>query len=121
MMDAPEEYLIILRSNLANQVLEQVRAVATVTQTLPPRLVLIRAEAGVQARLAGIAGVAGVYNETPPDLPPDLTRTESLFISGWESRQRRKPRPGEDLAWDAPGFVAPDAPPDTPFGSSGTE
>jgi hypothetical protein len=117
MTDAPREHLIILESSLANQALGQLEAVATVTQVLPPRLVLIRADSGVRERLIGIAGVMGVYNVTPPGLPSDLTRMERVFISAWEARQR-KSRPGEGLPWDSPGFVAPDAPTDSTSESS---
>ena len=118
MTDAPQEYLIILESSLANRALGQLAAVATVTQVQPPRLVLIRADPGVRERLVGIAGVMGVYNVTPPGLPSDLTPTERLFISAWAARQQRKSRPGEGLPWDAPGFVAPDAPTDETSESS---
>ena len=90
MTDAPREHLIMLESSLANQALGQLEAVATVTQVLPPRLVLIRAAPGVRERLVGIAGVMGVYDVTPPGLPSDLTRTERVFISAWEARRQRK-------------------------------
>lgn len=118
MADPPRELLLILNSSLANQALRQLESVVIIAQILRPRLVLIRDAPGVQERLSGISGVEGVYDVIPPDLPANLTFAERVFISAWEARQHPKSRPGEGLPWDAPGFVAPDAPIEPPNESS---
>lgn len=121
MADPPRELLLILESTLANQALRQLEPAGIITQALRPRLVLIQDVPGVQERLTGIAGVAGVYRSVPSDLPANLTFAERVFISAWEARQRPKSRPGEGLSWDSPGFVAPDAPSEPPHESSGDD
>lgn len=106
---APREYLVVLETRAAAAALVQLRAVATVTQRLAPRLALIRAEAEALERASRIAGVLGVYAAAPSNLPPDLTPAERTFIAAWETRQQSKSRPGEGLSWDTPGFTPPDA------------
>ena len=118
MADPPRELLLILESALANQALRQLEPVVIITQALRPRLVLIQDIPGVQKRLIGIAGVAGIYHCLSADLPADLSFAERVFISAWEARQHPKSRPGEGLSWDAPGFVAPDAPIESQYESS---
>jgi hypothetical protein len=108
--DAPHEVLVLLEPRLADEALAQLRAVAVVTQVLPPRLALVRADPETMGRAAQIAGVRDVYDDTPPELPPDLTPAERLFVSAWEARRQPKTRPGEGLPWDAPGFQPPDSP-----------
>ena len=108
--DVPREYLVILETGRSDKALAQLKTVADVTQMLAPRLVLVRPDADVQKRVSLLDGVVGVYDRAPAQLPADFSRAERLFISAWEARQVPKARPGEGLSWDAPGFVAPDAP-----------
>lgn len=110
MPDAPREFLVILEPRLADKALAQLRAVANVTQVLAPRLALVRADPETMARAAQIGGGLDVYDDTLPELPPDLTPSERLFVSAWEARRQPKTRPGEGLSWDAPGFLPPDSP-----------
>jgi hypothetical protein len=107
--DAPRESLVILETRVAAAALVQLRAVATVTQRLAPRLALIRTDAQVEERARRIAGVLGVYTATPGTLPPDLTPAEGTFIAAWEARQQPKSRPGDGQSWDSPGLSPPDA------------
>src|SRR5690348_16522964 len=53
--DVPREYLVILEPGLAEQARTKVEAVAVVTQVLRPRLLLIRADAQAEERVARIA------------------------------------------------------------------
>ncbi len=107
------EYLVMIEPNRLDGVLPHLEAVARVTQVLRPRLILVQAEQGVRARVTEVPGVFGVYDTALPELPVDLTPAERLFISAWQERQRPKVRPGENLPWDAPGFVPPDKPPES--------
>ena len=41
-----------------------------------------------------------------------LDDSARLFVDAWRARPHEKPdRPGQGLAWDAPGFQPPDLPP----------
>jgi hypothetical protein len=111
MQDPPREDLVVLDPGTAGQTLAQLRKIANVTQVLAPRLVLVRAEPALRARIAGVAGVLGVYSDVPPELA-DLAPAERVFISAWQTRGAPKQRAGDGLSWDAPGFMPPDAPDD---------
>jgi len=110
MSPAPRELLVILEGDAPDAALAHLRSVADVTQVLAPRLALVRADEASTTRAEQIAGVLGVYDDTPPELPHDLTSSELLFISAWAQRAEAKVRPGEGLSWDAPGFEPPDPP-----------
>lgn len=111
MPDAPRELLVLLERRVADEALAQLQAVTNVTQVLAPRLALIRADPEAVARAAGIQGVLGVYDDHP-EVPPDLTPSERVFVSSWEARRQPKARPGNGLPWDTPGFLPPDSPAD---------
>lgn len=110
MADVQRERLVILEARLADEARAKLEAVGLVTQVLRPRLLLIRADPKVDESVARIKGVLGIYDAVPPSLPSDLSSEERVFISAWDARRQPKTRPGEGLPWDAPGFVAPDAP-----------
>jgi hypothetical protein len=112
MTDPPRELLVMIDPGLGDQALHRLRAVASVTQVLPPRLALVGADPEATDRVTGVVGVLGVYDDTLPDRPPDLTPAEDVFISAWEARRHPKTRRGEGLPWDAPGFLPPDPPTD---------
>jgi hypothetical protein len=110
MPEALRELLAVLEPGLADEALAQLRAVANITQVLPPRLALIRADPDTMARARRIQGVLDVYEDVAPALPLDLTPSERVFISAWQARRQPKTRRGEGLSWDAPGFLPPDPP-----------
>ena len=110
MTDVPRERLVILEPGAASAARAKIGAVAAVTQVLEPRLLLIRADAKAAESVARIAGVTGVYEALPAELPSDLTPAERAFVGGWAARGEPKTRPGEGLPWDAPGHLAPDGP-----------
>ena len=80
------------------------------TQTLPPRLLLVVADRTVWERVLRVPGVR--VPTTPDDLPADLTPAERAFAAAWAARGVPKARPGEGQDWDDPGYLPPDAPPD---------
>jgi hypothetical protein len=112
MTDPPRELLVLLDPRRGGEALSQLQSVVSVTQMLPPRLALVRADPGATHRVTDIEGVLGVYDDAPPENPPDLTPEERVFVSAWEARRQPKTRRGEGLSWDAPGFQPPDPPTD---------
>lgn len=110
MADVPRERLVILEPGAASAARAKIEAVAAVTQALEPRLLLIRADPKAAEAVARIAGVAGVHDSPPAELPSDLTPAERTFVAAWAARGQPKTRPGEGLPWDAPGHLAPDGP-----------
>jgi hypothetical protein len=110
MADVPRERLVILEPGAASAARAKIEAVAAVTQALEPRLLLIRADPKAAEAVARIAGVAGVHDGPPAELPSDLTPAERTFVAAWAARGQPKTRPGEGLPWDAPGHLAPDGP-----------
>ena len=116
MNDLPREDLVVLRPRLVEQTLDQLRMIGKVTQVLSPRLALVLSEPEVRQRIAKLEGVIDVYSDTPPKLS-NLTPAERVFISAWETRGSQKRRPGDQLSWGTPGFLAPDLPDDGDNGS----
>ena len=110
MADAQSEGLVVLDPERAATARAAIEAIARVTQTLPPRLLLVVADRTVWERLLRVPGVH--VPTTPDDLPADLTPAERAFAAAWAARGIPKARPGEGLDWDAPGYLPPDAPPD---------
>jgi hypothetical protein len=108
--NAVREWLVILETRLAGEALAQLRTVSRVTQVLSPRLAIIQADKETKARIVEVEGVFGVYGDTVPEFPWELSQSEQVFVSAWEERQQPKTRPGEGLSWDSPGFLPPDPP-----------
>jgi hypothetical protein len=111
---ARRELLVVLRGEQAEESLKQLSAKHNVQHVISPRVIVIE---GAQNELAGLRAVPGVLAATAGELPPavleGLDESEALFVAAWSSRTKEgtsKQRPGEGLAWDAPGFVPPDPP-----------
>ena len=102
---------LLLVADDAEQVLGRLGGSVTLVQHLPPRLAVIESDDDARAALRTAPGVLGVGE---PDLPDDvreqLTETEQVFVDAWVLGRRPKTRPGDGLAWDAPGFEPPDLP-----------
>ena len=96
MPDPPRELLVLIDRAWFDEALARLRAMATVTQVLAPRLILLRVEPDERQQVARLRGVVGVFDETLPDLT-DFTDAERLFASAWAQRARpkRRPRKGE--------------------------
>lgn len=113
-MDArQQELLVVLERERASTTLDELRARERVVHVASPRIVVIATDAEADDVARGLTGVEGVFRETiPPDVMDSLDEGETLFTNAWLSRQQEvsKPRLGEGLDWDAPGFEPPDPP-----------
>jgi hypothetical protein len=110
MTEGDVEVLVILDPASA-QAFETLGERMQVTQRLPPRLAVVRLEPARLNDLHACPGVRDVLTgEGEP--PGDLNEHERLFAEAWLLSQRPKRRPGAGLAWDAPGFLPPDPPPE---------
>ena len=81
---------------------------------LPPRLSVLDVDDLAVAELGRNPAVAGVFErDAPPALIEGLRPEEQLFVDAWRlgSTPETKPRAGDGLSWDAPGFQPPDIPP----------
>jgi hypothetical protein len=107
------EVLVIVEDGDYDTVLNDLRALATVTQMLPPRLALVSLPAGPGA-VVEVPGTAWYEDDVPPKIYDGLSTQERLFVDAWRSRRLPKVRPGDHLPWDAPGFLPPDGPPHKP-------
>lgn len=101
------EILVILDAADADRVARAVDQRVRVVHRIPPRLLVVRGTQD-QADLAAIPGVARVVERGVPAPALDgLSAEERLFVGGWLARSAPKERPGEGLAWDAPGYTPP--------------
>jgi hypothetical protein len=107
MAETPLEQLVVLTADGADQALVEVRALAPVTQMLPPRLLLVRAEPDARTTIRGLPGVIGLFDRAA-DVSVELSPQERIFVEAWAARAAPKTRAGDGLDWDAPGFEAPD-------------
>jgi hypothetical protein len=101
------EVLILFDDTSQGRSLEIVNSLVTVTQILPPRLALAQISSKQWVTLSQIDGVIGVYSDSSPSMDI-LTPIEQSFVKAWLSRPTAKRRPGNQVDWDAPGFLAPD-------------
>jgi hypothetical protein len=87
----------------------------TIVGALPPRLLLVRLQAGDLAGVQADTTVAhvvcnGVQAVALRPTPP-LDDNETLFVAAFAARGSKSgPRPGEALDWDSPGFTPPGTP-----------
>lgn len=107
MAEPHQEQLVILDAARADAARTELENLVPVTQILPPRLLLVRADHAAREGIRRVAGVIGVFATPPADLPADLAPEERVFAAAWAARSKSKTRPGEGLHWDAPGFDAP--------------
>lgn len=83
---------------------------------VPPRLMVLDVDDRAVAELGRDPAVAGLFERgASPAMLEGLRPEEQLFVDGWllGSTQESKPRSGDGLPWDAPGFQPPDLPPKT--------
>jgi hypothetical protein len=88
-----------------------------VSQAYPPRLALVSLPlAAAGPLLAGQPYIVGVYQDAPPAaVLATLDVGERIFVDAWLERVEAarcggRPRPGDGLSWDAPGYEPPDPP-----------
>jgi hypothetical protein len=109
---------MVLDEDAVGETLDRLRGTFRVMHVASPRLVVVeRTPAATAAAAQGVEGVVAVSDgELPQELLDRLGPEDQLFASAWASRMTdtAKERKGEGLAWDAPGFVPPDPPPEDP-------
>ena len=110
MVETPREHLVVLASEQADAAVADIEAMASVTQLLRPRLLLVLADPDVREGIRRTPGVLGVYDTAPDGEPLGLSLEEQLFVDAWVARHAPKTRPGEGSNWDTPGFEPPDIP-----------
>ena len=108
MADTQQEQLVMLDADRADAAIAEIEAVASVTQMLRPRLLLVRADPDAREEIARIPGVIGLFEAAPVEVLGGLSPVERLFVDAWAARSAPKTRHGEGLDWDAPGFEPPD-------------
>jgi hypothetical protein len=106
------ERLVLLSGQDAPAELADLQARYRVSGLLPPRLAIVDLDDS-QAELVGRRPGIRILSDPEQALPDSLGETEQLFAHAWQQRLRsiHKQRPGDGLAWDAPGFTPPDPPP----------
>jgi len=113
------EVLMVLKKlpdDARHTLAERLQATCTVVSTMGQRLVVARVAPNGLSVLRALPGVMAVVDKAT-DLAAKsgafgLTDTEALFASAWAAQgQKKSPRVGAGLDWDAPGFEPPDAPP----------
>ncbi|HJT91079.1 MAG TPA: hypothetical protein VJ777_03940 [Mycobacterium sp.] len=111
MTESQQEQLVLLEVAGVGPAIAEIEALAPVTQTLPPRLLLVHADADARNAILRIPGVVSVFDvaAAPIDVPLDLSQAERVFVAAWLTRSAPKTRRGDGLDWDAPGFEPPDA------------
>lgn len=111
MTESQQEQLVLLEVAGADLAIAEIEALAPVIQMLPPRLLLVRADADARNAILRVPGVVNVFDVAAPpvDVPLDLSLAERVFVDAWVARSAPKTRRGDGLDWDAPGFEPPDA------------
>jgi hypothetical protein len=108
MSDTTPEILVLAEdATVSATAWRHLEGFASVTGRMPPRLALARPW-HCAGELPPIDGLAYVRREDPD--PEGLTEAEQLFVDGWRQRLEDKTRVGDGLAWDTPGYTAPDLP-----------
>jgi hypothetical protein len=109
--------VVIADRTLSSEVARRLATEFMVWHSLPPAVFVVAVGgAAATQRLRRIPGVRAVLDpndhRSVSDDVPDLQTDEALFVEAWLANARRKPkiRPGDTLAWDAPGRLPPDIP-----------
>ena len=103
--------MLLVLADDVTQVLDQLGRSATLVQHLPPRLAIVECDHAARVALRTAPGVLGIGEpDLSDDVRDELTGTERIFVDAWVVGRQRKARPGDGLAWDAPGFEPPDLP-----------
>jgi hypothetical protein len=104
------EWLIVLDEQSPQTAVAGLREVGEVLHVVPPRLVVVTAPDA--EALQAVPGVVAVLDSVPESLLRSLGPDEAIAARAFQRRKAdREPRPGEGLAWDAPGYEPPDYPP----------
>jgi hypothetical protein len=109
-----EQALVLVTEPDEEDALEHPAVGVKVVQRASSRVALVEGPVSRIRKLAALPGIEVIEDDIPDSLLELLSQPEALFARAWERRQHAHPeeRPGEGLAWDAPGFEPPDAPRD---------
>ena len=108
------QVMVLVDEAAASEVLEKHGAIV---HRASPRLVIVRVEPSVRARLGELPGVVAVTEGAfSAEVSGRLDEAEALFAAAFAARGTSKQRAGDGLEWDAPGFEPPDSPPDSASG-----
>lgn len=80
------ELLVVLARSSPTETLARLGEVAAVVEVFPPRLAIVRADAGARQRIARLTGVVAIYDEGLPEFMDDFTSAERQFASEWAGR-----------------------------------
>ncbi len=108
MTESVRETLVLITGRYQD-VIEELRAFATVTQMLPPSLALVMLPDEQRDAIPEITGAVFYVDDIPPEVVDDLPQGEQIFIRAWQIRSLSKKRHGDQLPWDSPGYTPPDA------------
>ncbi|MFE9018084.1 hypothetical protein ACFYNL_05850 [Streptomyces sp. NPDC007808] len=103
------EALVLVETGDYETALVALRALARVTQVMPPRLALVLVPPGSRTEASALPGTAWFEEDLPPEVYSGLSPQERLFVDAWAARRMPKERPGDQLPWDAPGHIPPDS------------
>lgn len=107
---ASREWLVVLEPGASSTAVPRLREVAQVLHLGGPRLAVVAAPDPGTVR--AVEGVREVLGSVPEDLLSSFTEEERLLALAFVRRRAAPaPRPGDGLAWDAPGHRPPDGPP----------
>jgi hypothetical protein len=105
------EVLVVFKDPPSQRTITDLKARYRVTALMPPRLAVLDLPESQLTELQRMPGVEAVLTGPTGLLPASLTEQERLFITGWlQRRQGGKQRKGENLPWDAEGYLPPDKP-----------
>jgi hypothetical protein len=87
-----------------------------VVHAVSPTVMIVRRSAEGCPASPDQRGIAYCGVAPPPEVLDRLNEQERLFVAGWRARRAKheQARPGDGLAWDAPGMSPPDLPPRPP-------
>ncbi len=107
-----QEILVILTATDSTGSMAALKQHYQVTATAPPRLAVVSTEEERVEDLRRLIGVEEVLAQSTDLVRTSLSEAERLFVEAWRTRQlpNAKNRRGDNLSWDAPGFLPPDKP-----------
>jgi hypothetical protein len=103
------EHLVIVIDNQPEAIARKLREQFHVTQSVSPRVFLVRGDPSNSGVLEGERFRVFATPLIPEEVLESLDDKEALFVSAWRERLQQSPkrRKGEGLNWDHPDFKPP--------------
>jgi hypothetical protein len=107
-----EEAIVVLREHDVAGTRAAIARETEILQSISQRVFVVRGTPEVLGRLSNMENVAASSaSALAPAEMRGLSAAERQWAEAWNLRRaKKKSRPGEGLAWDAPGFSPPDRP-----------